>query len=455
MSGVAARRWGCLMTHLRVPALLAVIVVSGALVSTARADGDPASDYLVGRQVFLTSLTNAESSQQQELIAVVQAANRAGFAIRVATIATEYDLGSITELWRNPRVYVRFLGLELGSVYKQRLLVVMPNGFGFYWPGHPTASAYRLLVGVRIAPGDRTLASAAQAAVRKLAGADGVSLPAATGSSTGARATAKSGRSSVAAVSIAAIAVFAGAVVAMIAVRRRRRRCPQQPRRPSVATGAAPPRRLRWAVPGFAALVILATGTPIALLIALRHPGTSGESVDSVISPPAFSWPAGRRPAPNFVLRDQNGHRASMAQFRGRPVIVTFVDPLCRNLCPLEAHLLNQVVGEMPVSRRPVILAVSVDVYADTRADLLQDEHKWELVPQWHWAVGPPAQLAAVWKRYEIGVSVVTKRIAGTTINYITHTEAAYVIDATGHERALFVWPFYPQDVEHTLRQLT
>jgi cytochrome oxidase Cu insertion factor (SCO1/SenC/PrrC family) len=144
-----------------------------------------------------------------------------------------------------------------------------------------------------------------------------------------------------------------------------------------------------------------------------------------------------------------------MAEFRGRPVIATFVDPLCRNLCPLEAHLLNQVVGEMPVSRRPVILAVSVDVYADTRADLLQDEHKWELVPQWHWAVGPPAQLAAVWKRYEIGVSVVTKRIAGTTINYITHTEAAYVIDATGHERALFVWPFYPQDVEHMLRQLT
>jgi hypothetical protein len=178
MSGVATLRWGCLMRPLRVTALLTVIVVSGALASTARADGDPASDYLVGRQVFLTSLTNAESSQQQELIAIVQAANRAGFAIRVATIATEYDLGSITELWRNPRVYVRFLGLELGSVYKQRLLVVMPNGFGFYSPGHATASAYRLLAVVRIAPGDGTLPSAAQAAVRKLAAADGVSLPA-------------------------------------------------------------------------------------------------------------------------------------------------------------------------------------------------------------------------------------------------------------------------------------
>ena len=65
------------------------------------------------------------------------------------------------------------------------------------------------------------------------------------------------------------------------------------------------------------------------------------------------------------------------------------------------------------------------------------------------------SELAAVWKRYAIGVSVVTKRIAGTEIHYITHTEAAYVVDATGHERALFVWPFYPQDVERVLRQLT
>lgn len=144
-----------------------------------------------------------------------------------------------------------------------------------------------------------------------------------------------------------------------------------------------------------------------------------------------------------------------MAGFRGHPVILTFTDPLCRNLCPLEAHLLNHVVGQMPASQRPVILAVSVDPPADARRNLLTDERKWSLVPQWHWAVGPHAELAAVWKHYSIGVSVTTKRIARTTIRYIIHTEAAYVIDPSGHERALFLWPFYPQDVERTLRQLS
>jgi cytochrome oxidase Cu insertion factor (SCO1/SenC/PrrC family) len=154
------------------------------------------------------------------------------------------------------------------------------------------------------------------------------------------------------------------------------------------------------------------------------------------------------------VLRDQSGRAVSIAGLRGRPVIVTFIDPLCRNLCPLEAQVLNQAERQLPVSRRPVIVAVSVDVYADKRADLLQDVREWHLVPQWRWAVGTPSVLAAAWKRYAIGVSVVTKRIAGTTIRYITHTEGAYLIDASGHERALFLWPFYPQDVRRVLRQL-
>jgi protein SCO1 len=259
--------------------------------------------------------------------------------------------------------------------------------------------------------------------------------------------------------------ILGGAAAVGLAVRRRGRARAQEPelREPATATAddlAVPPRtgrpiRLSWAVPGLAAVCVLALGTPIAVIAIVRHAGASGESVNSVITPPAFSWPANRRPAPNFVLRDQTGHNVSVAQYRGRPVIVTFVDPLCRNLCPLEAHLLNQVVGEMPAASRPAILAVSVDVWADSRADLLQDERQWELVPEWHWAVGPAPELAKIWKQYEIGVSVTTKKIAGATINYITHTEAAYVIDATGHERALFVWPFYPQDLRHTLSQLS
>jgi len=40
-------------------------------------------------------------------------------------------------------------------------------------------------------------------------------------------------------------------------------------------------------------------------------------------------------------------------------------------------------------------------------------------------------------------------------VHNIVHTEAAYVIDADGYERALFLWPFTAADVKATLTDLT
>ncbi|MBV8220681.1 MAG: hypothetical protein JO325_19635, partial [Solirubrobacterales bacterium] len=324
------------MRRVSVVALVA-LALSGVFAGITRADGDPASDYLVAKQVFLTSLPGSESRSQEALVSAVQAANRAGFAVRVATISTEYDLGSITELWRNPRVYARFLGLELSSVYKERLLVIMPNGFGFNWPGHSTTSAYRLLAGIRPGAGDTTLAATAEQAVRQLAGAAGVTIPASNG------AHGKSGGSVSATLVVAAVIVLLGGAVVVLVVRRRHRRpIPDKAPEPAVAAagagaGGGSPAGLRWTVPGLAAVAVLGIGAPIALIAIFRHANASSESVNSIVTPPAASWPANSRPAPPFVLRDQTGHTVSVARYRGRPVILTFTDPLCRNLCPLEA----------------------------------------------------------------------------------------------------------------------
>ena len=166
---------------------LALIVVLGGV---ARADGDPASDYLVANQVFLSSQSTGMSAAQRQLVGAVAAANRAGFAIRVAIISSDYDLGSVTELWDKPRTYARFLGMELSLTYvRQRLLVVMPSGFGFNWPGHAAARTYGLLAAVPLTSGTGAgLAAAAEVAVRRLARASGVALspsqPLAGGAST-------------------------------------------------------------------------------------------------------------------------------------------------------------------------------------------------------------------------------------------------------------------------------
>jgi hypothetical protein len=154
---------------MRTLALIAVCVLAAVAAQTARADGDPASDYLLVQRVFVPYEGATAAKQEHALVSAVAAANKAGFTIRVALIYSNYDLGSVTVLWRKPRTYARFLGAELGFVYKQRLLIVMPNGFGFNWPKHPTTAEYALLAKLPIHRGPAGLLESATAAVQALA----------------------------------------------------------------------------------------------------------------------------------------------------------------------------------------------------------------------------------------------------------------------------------------------
>jgi len=205
--------------RLRALALVAVAIATVALASNARADGDPASDYLLTQQVFLPSDATASTTSQRQLLGVVQAANRAGFAIRVAIIPSSYDLGSVTELWRQPRTYARFLSLELSFAYTHRLLVVMPNGLGFNLPNHSAVPDYRLLAKIAIPSTNAGLLTAAQTAVRRLAAAAGINV------TVPARLpTVPQGSSGGAGVIVPALAVIAVAFAGLIVLRRRRTR---------------------------------------------------------------------------------------------------------------------------------------------------------------------------------------------------------------------------------------
>ena len=442
--------------------LLATLVVMAIACSAAWADGDPASDVLLSQVAFLPADAGVSSPQQAQLIGLLRAAARAGAPVRVAIIPDEYDLGSITVLWNRPETYARFLGAELSLVYKHPLIVVMPNGVGLNWPGHSVASAQHELADVTVQPGNAGLLTAALMAVPRVLSAEHVHLSAtapapANASPNPSPAASHAGSAGSSGVVIIAAALGVVLVLALIVylVWRARVRGTGARTRPRLRLAAAvSASRLRWWLPAGVVAVVIAFGGPI-LAVSLLRGSPAGASPDASRPGTPYMLPEGRQPAPNFTLRDQNGHRLSMTSYRGRDVLITFVDPLCRNLCPLEAHVLNALVDSLPAAHRPAIIAVSVDPWADSRHDLLQDFTKWSLVPQWHWAVGSHAQLAPVWKRYAIGVQVVTKTLAGTTVHYITHTEASYLIDPAGYERALFAWPFSPQDVLTTLRKVS
>ena len=213
---------------------------------------------------------------------------------------------------------------------------------------------------------------------------------------------------------------------------------------------AVPLSRLRWILWG---VVLLLVAVATVLYVALRSsaPPTTAVPVSDV---PAATWVAGALRAPDFRLADQNGALVSLAALHGRPVIITFIDPLCRDFCPIEAQHLNDVVNAFPQASKPAIVAVSVNVYGNAHTTLMQDARKWKLVPEWRWAVGRPTELSRVWNAYHVQVLAMTKTVAGVKVHTIGHTEAAYVIDAKGYERALFLWPYRADGVVRTLRTL-
>jgi hypothetical protein len=163
---------------IRTAACLCALAVAGVFVQGARADGDPASDYLITQPVFFPYDGKFTPELESQLVVLAKNAKKQGFPIKVALIPNSYDLGAVGSLWLKPKLYARFLGEEDASFFKQRLLVVMPSGFGFYRPGHGSAAEDAVLSKIVIAGGDDGLVSAAIAGVTKLAAADGVKLAA-------------------------------------------------------------------------------------------------------------------------------------------------------------------------------------------------------------------------------------------------------------------------------------
>jgi hypothetical protein len=203
------------MSSARRAAALAVVGLFLALPAVARANGDPASDYLLVRNTFLPFTSGIDKDAVERLEKTIQAADKSGYKIKAAMILAPSDLGTAFSLFRKPQRYAQFLGLELSFVYKGRLLVVMPNGYGYAVNGKPDPRSSGALQRVPPPGVDATKeVEAATLAIRRLAAADGhrIEISSDGGSETRDRIT------------IAAAATAGIAVIAAIALYRRQRK---------------------------------------------------------------------------------------------------------------------------------------------------------------------------------------------------------------------------------------
>jgi len=437
--------------------VLVFAVTLGACASLARADGDPGSDVLVSQDLFVASDANASVKQQVALGALLQTAAGAGFPVRVAIVSSPYDLGAVTALWLKPRSYARFLGIELSLAYTQRLLVVMPNGFGINWPGHSTASAYRLLATIPTTAGDGGLLGAAGTAVRALATAAGVKLSSSTRAagapasaplrtSQSAAPAAAPSAASVAAPSaasgttgqggtenavliIAAIAALGLTAVAVrVALGRRSRPTPMVARE-SEQSGRTSMRTLRWAAPGVALLVGVAVAV---VIIALGRLAPQSDASALAKNPYLDPGTPLSHPAPDFTLSDQFGQPASLHSFRGKVVILAFNDSECTTICPLTTTAMldaKKLLG--PSGSQVQLLGVDANPKATSIEDVLSYSQLHGMLREWRFLTGSLSQLGRVWKDY--GIEAEIER------GLISHTPALFVIDPEGRLRKLYM----------------
>jgi protein SCO1/2 len=166
---------------------------------------------------------------------------------------------------------------------------------------------------------------------------------------------------------------------------------------------------------------------------------TRGLAADIVIPPESM-------PASDFTLHDQDGKAVSVSAFRGHVVAITFLDSHCKQLCPLEADQLAQAQRVLGTASKLTVLVVSVAPATDTPESerAFAALHHW--TGEWHWLMGAPEQMAAVWNAYSIAVQ-------GTSDN-VLHSTVLYLVDKQGFQLAGWASGLQPDQLARDVRFL-
>ena len=140
----------------------------------------------------------------------------------------------------------------------------------------------------------------------------------------------------------------------------------------------------------------------------------------------------GGQPAPDLRLVNQFGQRMSLSQFRGKVVVLAFVDSECTTICPLTTASMvgaKQLLGA--AGSHVQLLGVDANPQATSVPDVMAYSRAHGMVNQWDFLTGTLPQLRAAWQGFHIAVQVER--------GMIDHTPALYVIDQRGRERTVYL----------------
>ncbi len=204
-------------------------------------------------------------------------------------------------------------------------------------------------------------------------------------------------------------------------------------------SGPGLPSPRRAAVIAIAVTVVLAVAV-IAVLVSVRGSGQATPAPGQDGNSQALRNPevdAGTRlpgtVAPGFTLTDQAGTPVSLRQFRGKAVVLAFVDSECTTICPLTTVSLTEAVSMLGPGAAQHIQLLGIDANPDATqvSDVRAYSQSHQMMRSWHFLTGSRHQLDAVWRAYHVYVAA--------SHGNIDHEPAVYLIDAQGRERTLYL----------------
>jgi protein SCO1 len=147
--------------------------------------------------------------------------------------------------------------------------------------------------------------------------------------------------------------------------------------------------------------------------------------------------------APDFTLENQDGERISMRDFRGQPVIVTFLYTTCEDTCPVQAQTVRGALDEL--GEDVPAIAIAVDPPRDTteRARAFLSEQR--ALGRLDFVLGSRAELRKLWEGYYVRPQSVTQE----------HQARFTLVDVRGFQRVGYPgFEATPERIAHDIRLL-
>ena len=178
--------------------------------------------------------------------------------------------------------------------------------------------------------------------------------------------------------------------------------------------------------------------------------------------------------APDFELTNQFGNQVGLSDYRGKPVLLTFLYTNCPDVCPITASQLRQTLDSLGDDGEHVrVAALSLDPERDTVKAAFEFSDRWEMTQDWDFLIGNRDILEPVWSCYYLDPVVVEQgdsdgaeqamgsggglgslRKSFSARYLVIHSNPVYLIDSGGIMRVVFTSPLDPEEMAHDVRLL-